>query len=68
MATWVLATAVKNSCADGKISRAEVLKWVRKTNMPSILGGRLKFTSIGDVAGAKFYVFHIVNGKYSPAG
>jgi branched-chain amino acid transport system substrate-binding protein len=68
MATWVLATAVKKACSDGKISRAEVLKFVRKTNMPSILGGRLRFTSIGDVAGAKFYVFHIVNGKYSPAG
>jgi branched-chain amino acid transport system substrate-binding protein len=68
MATWILATAVKNSCADGKISRAEVLKWVKKTNVPSILGGRVRFTSIGDVAGAKFYVFHIANGKYSPAG
>jgi branched-chain amino acid transport system substrate-binding protein len=68
MATWILATAVKNSCADGKVSRAEVLKNVRKANVPSILGGRIKFTSIGDVAGAKFYVFHIVNGKYSPAG
>lgn len=68
MAAWILATAVKKSCADGKISRAEVLKNVRKTNVPSILGGRIRFTSIGDVAGAKFYVFHIVNGKYSPAG
>jgi branched-chain amino acid transport system substrate-binding protein len=68
MATWILANAVRHSCADGKTSRAEVLKWVKKTNLPSILGGRIKFSSIGDVAGAKFYVFHIVNGKYSPTG
>jgi branched-chain amino acid transport system substrate-binding protein len=68
MAAWILGTAIKNSCADAKVSRAEVLKRVRKANVPSILGGRVRFTSIGDVAGAKFYVFHIVNGKYSPTG
>ena len=68
MSAWILATAINKSCADGKISRAEVLKNVKKTNVPSILGGRIRFAANGEVAGAKFYVFHVVNGKYSPAG
>jgi branched-chain amino acid transport system substrate-binding protein len=68
MSMWTLGTAIVKSCADGKISRTEVLKNVRKTNIPSILGGKLRFNKIGDVAGAKFFVFHIVNGKYSPTG
>ena len=66
MAAWILATAVKNGCADGKVTRAEMVSLVRKTNVPSILGGRTKFNKNGDVSGAKFKIFHVVNGKYTP--
>ena len=66
MATWILATAIKNACKDGKATRTEVLGKVRKTNVPSILGGRIKFTRTHDVAGG-FFVFKITNGKYAPA-
>jgi hypothetical protein len=66
MAAWVLATAVKTGCADGKLTRAEMVKLVRKTNVPSILGGRVKFNKVGDVSGAKFKIFHVVNGTYTP--
>jgi branched-chain amino acid transport system substrate-binding protein len=59
------ASAVTTACKDGKVSRAEVRKDVVKVSLPStILGGSLKLTANGDVAGAKFHIFKIVNGKY----
>ena len=48
------------------LTRAEMVKNVRKTNVPSIHGGRTKFNKAGDVSGAKFKIFHVVNGKYAP--
>jgi branched-chain amino acid transport system substrate-binding protein len=61
----VYATAITRACKDGKITRAEVRAQVRKTNLTAtILGGPLTFTANGDVSGAKFHVFKIVNGKY----
>jgi branched-chain amino acid transport system substrate-binding protein len=67
MATLVVATAIKKACLNGKATRVEVLANVKRTSMPSILGGTLKFTAIGDVRGAKFFVFRITNGTYRPA-
>jgi ABC-type branched-subunit amino acid transport system substrate-binding protein len=64
MAAWVLMTAVKNACADDKVDRAEVLRWVRRTNIPSILGGRVRFSTKGDPLPTKFYIFKITDGKY----
>ncbi len=64
MAAWVIMEAARKACADDKISRAEVVANVRKTNVPSILGGRIKFTRRGDVAGAKFFIYEITNGQY----
>ena len=68
MATWVLMGAVNTACKDGSATRAEVTANVRRTNIPSILGGQVRFTKKGDVAGAKFYVFKITNGTYTLAG
>jgi len=68
MATWVLMTAITTACRDGAATRAEVTANVKRTNLPSILGGQVRFTAKGDVAGAKFYVFKITNGKYTLAG
>jgi branched-chain amino acid transport system substrate-binding protein len=59
------ANAVTKACKDHKISRAEVRKDVLKVSLPStILGGPIKLTAVGDVAGAKFHIFKIENGKY----
>ncbi|MFL5911723.1 MAG: branched-chain amino acid ABC transporter substrate-binding protein [Gaiellaceae bacterium] len=59
------AAAVTKACKDGKISRAEVRKDVLKVSLAStILGGPIKLTANGDVAGAKFHIFKIENGKY----
>ena len=68
MATWVLMGAVNTACKDGSATRAEVTANVRRTNIPSILGGQVRFTKKGDVAGAKFYVFKVTNGTYTLAG
>jgi branched-chain amino acid transport system substrate-binding protein len=67
VAAQVYANAVTKACkaGKGKITRASVRTQVRETRLPAtLLGGPLRFTSNGDVAGAKFHVFRIVNGKY----
>jgi branched-chain amino acid transport system substrate-binding protein len=68
MAARVLLNAMTNSCRDGKISRADVTSWTKRTNIPSILGGSIRFTAKGDVRGAKFYIFRVQNGRYSNVG
>ena len=67
MAAWIAMTATTKACADGEASRAEVVKFVRSTNAPSILGGTIRFTPRGDVRGGEFFIAKITNGKYAPA-
>ena len=68
MAGQVAMTAITKACADGKATRAEVTKFVRQTNIPSIIGDRVVFTRSGDVKGGTFIIYKITNGKYSPIG
>ena len=58
------AQAVTKACSDGKISRAEVRADVLKVSLSSSLIGPISLTAKGDVAGAKFHIFKVVNGKY----
>jgi branched-chain amino acid transport system substrate-binding protein len=61
--------AIQKACKDGKVSRGEVRKLIAKTNIKkSLLGVPIKFTANGDVSGAKFFIFKIVNGKYTVVG
>jgi branched-chain amino acid transport system substrate-binding protein len=61
--------AIQRACKDGKVTRAEVRRQIAKTNMKtSLLGVPIKFTANGDVSGAKFFIFKIVNGKYVVVG
>jgi branched-chain amino acid transport system substrate-binding protein len=68
MAAWAALTAMNKACSDDKSTRAEVTANVKKTNLPSILGGRLQFTAKGDVKTPKFYIFKVQNGTYSLVG
>ncbi|HXF98222.1 MAG TPA: branched-chain amino acid ABC transporter substrate-binding protein [Gaiellaceae bacterium] len=68
MAAWVAMTAIRAACADGRATRPEVTEQVRRTNVPSILGGRIQFTRNGDVRGAKFYIFRVTDGQYRLVG
>jgi branched-chain amino acid transport system substrate-binding protein len=59
------ASAITKACKDNKITRAEVRKDFAKVSLKStILGTPIRFTANGDLAGAKFHIFKIVNGKY----
>jgi len=59
------ASAITKSCTDGKITRAELRKNFAKVALKStILGTPIRFTANGDLAGAKFHIFKIVDGKY----
>ncbi|HEU5207453.1 MAG TPA: branched-chain amino acid ABC transporter substrate-binding protein [Gaiellaceae bacterium] len=68
MAGLVAMTAIKNACADGQVTRAEVTRQTRRTNIRSIFGGRLRFSAKGDPLPTKFVIYKISNGKYSPVG
>jgi len=63
------ASAITKSCKDNKITRAELRKNFAKVSLPkTILGTPIRFTANGDLAGAKFHIFKIVNGKYETVG
>jgi len=66
MAGLVALTAITKACEDGEATRAEVVKFVRQTNIPSIFGGRIQFSRSGDPLPTKFIIYRITNGKYSP--
>ncbi|HEU5490621.1 MAG TPA: branched-chain amino acid ABC transporter substrate-binding protein [Gaiellaceae bacterium] len=66
MAGWVAMAAIERACANGSATRAEVVRMVRRTNMPSIIGGRVVFDAKGDVTPSKFVIYKITNGKYAP--
>jgi ABC-type branched-subunit amino acid transport system substrate-binding protein len=61
VAVQALAMAISKSCADGKVSRAEVLKNVKTVKMPrSLLGKPVAFLKNGDVKGGiNFSIFQI---------
>ena len=65
VAAGAYAAAIQKSCSDGKITRSEFRNVLSKTNFKTtILGSGLKFTINGDVVGAKFHIFKIIDGKY----
>jgi branched-chain amino acid transport system substrate-binding protein len=55
--------AIRQACADGAATRAEVQKNLQATLIPKIvLGGSLRFTPRGDRRGAKFSIFRLEAG------
>ena len=64
-ATRAMINAIQNACRDGRVTRGEVIRQLKRTLIKgNILGGNLSFTPRGDVVGAKFYIFQIRDGKY----
>jgi branched-chain amino acid transport system substrate-binding protein len=64
LATQAAYVALRAACADGQATRAEVLRLLRRTNIPNtILGGNLRFNRNNDPLAARFYLFRVVNGK-----
>jgi branched-chain amino acid transport system substrate-binding protein len=67
MAGWVVMGAIKKACADGKATRAEVVKTTRTSRTPSIIGAPITFDAKGDLrGGGEFVIYKIASGKYSP--
>ena len=63
------ATAVTKACQNKTITRAELRADFAKVSLKStILGTPVRFTANGDLAGAKFHIFKIVNGQYQTVG
>ena len=68
MAGLAAMNAITKACADGQTTRAEVTASVRRTNIPSIFGGTLRFSKKGDPLPTRFVLYKITNGTYSPVG
>jgi branched-chain amino acid transport system substrate-binding protein len=68
MAGLVALNAGRQACSNGSATRAEVVRFVRRTNIPSIFGGTLRFSPAGDPLPTRFIIYRITNGKYSPVG
>lgn len=68
MAGLVATSAITKACADGSTTRAEVTQEVRKTNIPSLFGGTVRFSKKGDPLPTRFVIYRITNGKYNPVG
>jgi branched-chain amino acid transport system substrate-binding protein len=67
VAAQLYAQAATAACAAGKntITRATLRAALAKQKIAdSILGTPISFTANGDLAGAKFHIFKIANGKY----
>jgi len=67
MATQVVAGAIDRACKDGKASRAEVRKQIKKTNVSvktSLLGLPLRFDKNGDMVKRPFGIYHSVKGVF----
>ncbi|HUG64117.1 MAG TPA: ABC transporter substrate-binding protein, partial [Gaiellaceae bacterium] len=69
MAGWVAMNAIRNACNDGRATRAEAVRFARRTNVPSIIGTNIRFDAKGDLrGGGSFVIYRITNGNYSPVG
>jgi branched-chain amino acid transport system substrate-binding protein len=68
MASWIAMNAIVRACADGNVSRGELTPIVQRSSTPSILGGNIRFNGKGDLVGARFELYKVTNGTYSPLG
>ena len=71
VAAQVVVGAIDRACKDGKASRAEVRKQLRKTNIlqkSSLLGLPVKFNKGGDMVKRPFGVYHSVKGNFVRIG
>ncbi len=63
------ANAVTKACKNKTLTRAELRADFAKVSLKAtLLGTPVRFTTRGDLAGAKFHIFKIINGKYQTVG
>ena len=68
LAGLVGMNAIRLACGDGTTNRAEIVTRVRRTNIPSIFGGTVRFSRAGDPLPTKFIIYKVTNGKYKAVG
>ena len=69
VAAQVVGGAIDKACKNGKASRAEVRKWIAKTNLKtSLLGLPVRFTKGGDLKGGGFGIYQSKNGDFARVG
>jgi len=69
LAVEVAANAIRRACQNGTATRLEVRRQIARTRMrTTVLGTPLRFTLLGDVVPARFFVFQIRNGRYITVG
>jgi branched-chain amino acid transport system substrate-binding protein len=69
VATQVVVRAVAKACANGTATRAEVRRNVAATKLKtSLLGFGISFDAKGDITPAKFGIYKVVRGAYTPVG
>jgi branched-chain amino acid transport system substrate-binding protein len=67
VATQVVAGAIDRACKDGKATRAEVRKQIKRTNISvkaSLLGLPVRFNKAGDMVKRPFGIYHSVKGVF----
>jgi branched-chain amino acid transport system substrate-binding protein len=65
VAAQIWAAAIHQACVNGAVTRATVRALLPTTSLStSLLGTGISFTATGEVKGARFHVFKIVDGKY----
>jgi branched-chain amino acid transport system substrate-binding protein len=60
----ILLDAMEKAAADGKISRDEVVNYVRQTSHSGILGSKVEFNASGDLKSPATYIFKVVKGNF----
>jgi branched-chain amino acid transport system substrate-binding protein len=65
LAVQIAHRALRVACRNGTATRAEVRRVIARTRLSSsVLGMPIRFTVLGDVIGARFFIFEIRNGQY----
>jgi len=69
VASQVVVQAISRACANGTATRAEVRRQIAATKLTtSLLGLGVSFDAKGDIKPAKFGIYKIVRGVYTPVG
>lgn len=69
VAAQVVVRAIAKACANGTATRLEVRRAIAATKLKtSLLGLPIGFDAKGDITPAKFGIYKIANGNYTPVG
>jgi branched-chain amino acid transport system substrate-binding protein len=69
LAVQIAHRALRIACRNGTATRAEVRRAIARTRLrTSVLGMPIRFTVLGDVVGARFFIFQIRDGRYVTVG